>query len=235
MKRILLQWRANFLTGLAIVLPAVITMAVVRWLFETVSNVTDILLFFLPSQWTHQRSGEGRMWWYWSLVALLVGIILITLIGRSARHYAGRKLIEWMDATLLRIPLLNKIYGTIKQVNAAFSSGNKTAFKQVVLVEFPRPGAYSLGFITNEEGRDTGFKPGPKTVWVFVPTTPNPTSGFLMLVPETDVTRLDMSVADGIKFIISLGAIAPELPSFTTPPISPSRSVPPASAAGDRP
>ncbi len=222
MKRVLLQWRANFLTGLAIVLPAVITLAVVRWLFETVSNVTDILLFFLPHTWTHQRGGEGPLWWYWSWVALAVGILLTTLIGRSARYYAGKKMIEWIDATLLRIPLLNKIYGTIKQVNAAFSSSNKTAFKQVVLVEFPRPGAYSLGFITSEEYRSIGRDKGKKMAWVFVPTTPNPTSGFLVLVPDADVTRLDMSVADGIKFIISLGAITPESSSLPNAPVLPS-------------
>jgi uncharacterized membrane protein len=210
MKHLLLHWRDNFLAGLAIVLPAVISLAVVRWMFETVANVTDILLFFLPHTWTHQRGGEGPMRWYWSLVALLVGILLTTVIGRSARYYAGKKLIQWMDSTLLRIPLLNKIYGTIKQVNEAFSSSNKTAFKQVVLVEYPRSGVFSLGFITSEEYRHEKTLTDIKMVWVFVPTTPNPTGGFLLLLPETEVTRLEMSVPDGIKFIISLGAIAPE-------------------------
>jgi uncharacterized membrane protein len=222
MKGILLHWRANFLAGLAIVLPAVITVAVVRWMFETVANVTDILLFFLPRAWTHQRGGEGPMQWYWSLVALLVGILIATLIGRSARYYAGKQLIQWMDSTLLRIPLLNKIYGTIKQVNDAFSTSNKTAFKQVVLVEYPRPGVFSLGFITSEDYRLEKHPTDKKMVWVFIPTTPNPTGGFLLLLTETEVTRLEMSVPDGIKFIISLGAIVPEPQAHPDPLSSPS-------------
>ena len=119
-------------------------------------------------------------------------------------------MIEWLDTAMLRVPLLNKIYGTIKQVNEAFSSGKKTAFKTVVLVEFPRPGMYSIGFITSEQHEEVQTKTKEKVVCVFVPTTPNPTSGFLVLVPEDKVTKLDMSVADGIKYIISLGSVAPE-------------------------
>jgi uncharacterized membrane protein len=116
--------------------------------------------------------------------------------------------VEWLDHALLRVPLLNKIYLTIKQVNEAFTS-NKSSFKQVVLVEFPRPGQRAVGFVTGEQNH--AFHDGhEKTISVFIPTTPNPTSGFLILVPEADVTKLDMSIADGIKFIVSLGAIPPE-------------------------
>ncbi len=105
----------------------------------------------------------------------------------------------------MRVPLVNKIYGTVKQVNASFSN-NKTSFKQVVLVTFPHGRSRSLAFVTGEQ-----TLPGQeKLVSVFIPTTPNPTAGFLLLVPESEITRLDMSVADGIKFIISLGAISPE-------------------------
>jgi uncharacterized membrane protein len=131
-------------------------------------------------------------------------------IGHSTRYYAGKKLIEWVDQLLLRVPLLNKIYGALKQVNEALSSGNKTAFKQVVLIEFPRPGVHTVGFITGDQNPEIDRKTGRKTVCVFVPTTPNLTGGFLMLLPANEVIHLDMSVADGIKFIISLGAIAPE-------------------------
>jgi len=118
--------------------------------------------------------------------------------------------LAWLDAVMLRVPLLNKVYGTIKQVNDAFSTGNKTSFKTVVLVPFPREGSYSVGFITSEQNEALDQKAGRKLVNVFIPTTPNPTSGFLILVPEDHVTKLDMSVAEGIKYIISLGAISPE-------------------------
>jgi len=214
-KTLFARWRGNFLTGLAVLLPAVITLAVVKWLFVSMTSVTDLLLFFLPKHITHEHAftygdGKGPMFWYWSAVAFALAILLVAIVGLLARYYIGKRMIEWLDQTMLRVPLLNKIYGAIKQVNAAFTSGNKTAFKTVVLLEFPREGMYSIGFITSEQHEEVQKKTKEKVVCVFVPTTPNPTSGFLLLVPEDKVTKLNMSVADGIKYIISLGAISPE-------------------------
>ncbi len=204
------RWQANFLAGLAIVLPGVISVAVLIWLFGTVANITDTLLIFLPRKLTHHNGGDGPMYWYWSAVALALAVFLIGVVGLLARNYFGKRAIEWTDSTLLRIPLLNKIYSATKQVNDAFSSGNKTAFRTVVLIEYPRKGVYSVGFITSEPNDEIQQKTKEKVVCVFVPTTPNPTGGFLLLVPEEQVTKLDMSVADGIKYVISLGAIMPE-------------------------
>lgn len=209
-RHFLADWRANFFAGLAIVLPAVISCGIIYWLFGTVSNFTDILLVLVPAKWKYVNQINGDIHWYWSLFALAVAGVLISLIGRLARNYLGRRIIRLADRVLLQVPLLNKIYGTIKQVNEAFSSGNKSSFKQVVLLEFPRAGHYSLGFITGEQHHEVQSKTKGNVVSVFVPTTPNPTSGFLVLVPESDITKLEMSVADGIKFIISLGSISPE-------------------------
>ena len=139
---------------------------------------------------------------------------LISAVGVLARYYIGKKIIDWTDRILMRVPLLNKFYGAIKQVNDAFA-GNKHSFKTVVLVEFPREGMYSIGFLTSEQRDEVQQKTREKVVCVFVPTTPNPTSGFLILVPEEKVTKLDMSVADGIKYIVSLGSLSPE---YTPPP-----------------
>ena len=208
-KSLFARWQANFWAGLAIVLPAVISLAVLRWLFGTVANITDLLLIFLPTRLTHHDNGNGPMFWYWSLVALVLAIFLIGTVGLLARNYFGRKLIEWVDSALLRIPLLNKIYGATKQVNDAFSSSNKTAFRTVVLVEFPHAGVHSIGFITSDQQEEVELKTGRKVVCVFVPATPNPTSGFLLMVPEERAIKLDMSVPDAIKYIISLGAILP--------------------------
>jgi uncharacterized membrane protein len=143
------------------------------------------------------------------MLALAVAVALIGMIGRLTRHYVGKRLIALLDETILHVPLLNKIYGTVKQVNAAFSTGSRSAFKQVVLVEFPRPGLHSIGFVTADDHPEVARKIGTRMVSVFVPTTPNPTSGFLVILPVDQVRKLDMSVADGIKFIISLGAIVP--------------------------
>jgi uncharacterized membrane protein len=154
----------------------------------------------MPTKW---KPAEAS-----SLVALLLAFFLVCLVGRYARHFFGKKIIQLVDATLLRVPLLNKIYGTIKQVNEAFAS-NKSSFKQVVLVRFPHANSYAMAFITGEQ-KCIPSKPGEKIFSVFVPTTPNPTSGFLIFVPEDQITKLHMSVPDGIKLIISAGSVAPE-------------------------
>jgi uncharacterized membrane protein len=218
-KTILARWRASFLAGLAVMLPALLTLAAVKWLFGTISAFTDTLLFFLPyvlePKVVYVNGQSAPMFWYWSLLALALTVLLISLAGLLARYYVGKRLIEWLDAIMMRVPLMNKFYGAIKQVNETFA-GNKHSFKTVVLVEFPREGMYSVGFLTSEQAPEARQKTGQKVVAVFVPTTPNPTSGFLLLVPADKVTRLDMSVADGIKYIVSLGAISPELP-----PVSP--------------
>lgn len=209
------RWQANFWAGLAIVLPAVISVGLLIWIFGTVANVTDLLLFFIPRELTHQAEGFGPVYWYWSLVALIIAVCIITVTGLLARNYFGKRIITEIDEALLRVPLLNKIYGATKQVNEAFSSGKKTAFRTVVLIEFPRAGVYTVGFITSEE-QQVQLPTREKAVCVFVPTTPNPTGGYLLLVPKDKVTKLDMSVAEGLKYVISLGAIQPEL-SATAP------------------
>ncbi|MGN6555961.1 MAG: DUF502 domain-containing protein [Verrucomicrobiota bacterium] len=208
-KSFLGQFRASFLTGLAVVLPGVISIVAIVWLFGTVANITDTLLFFVPTEITHSNKGAGPIYWYWSLVAFLLAVCLICGVGVLTRHYIGKKMIDWVESALMQVPFLNKIYGATKQVNDALTSGNKNSFKTVVLVEFPRAGMYSVGFLTSEEHPEIQQKTNEKVVCVFVPTTPNPTSGFLVLVPEDKVTRLSMSVPDGIKYIISLGSIAP--------------------------
>ena len=211
---IIARWQANFWAGLIIVLPAVISLAVLRWLFGTVANITDTLLIFLPARLTHHDQGNGPMYWYWSAVALILAMFLIGTVGLLARNYFGQKIIEWVDSALMRIPLLNKIYSATKQVNDAFSATNKTAFRTVVLVEFPHAGAYSIGFITSDQQEEVQAKTNRRVVCVFVPATPNPTSGFLLMVPEEKAIKLDMSVPNAIKYVVSLGAILPESPAL---------------------
>jgi uncharacterized membrane protein len=204
--------QTDFFAGLAVLLPAVISIAVVVWLFGTVANITDKLLFAVPREWKYINGVRGEIYWYWSLAALALAIALVTLVGRLARHYLGKKLIATGDSVLLRVPLLNKIYSTIKQVKEAFA-GNKSSFNEAVLVEFPHPGMYSMGFITSDQRNELQVKT-PERVWsIFLPTTPNPTTGFLLFAPESKLVRLDMSVADAIKSIISLGAVTPEYPA----------------------
>ncbi|MCP5524473.1 MAG: DUF502 domain-containing protein [Verrucomicrobiales bacterium] len=218
LRRQALRWRADFFAGLAVVLPVVLSLAIVKWLFGTVSGVTDVLLYVLPPELTRSAEGSGEVLWYWSLMALLLTVALLAAIGRLARNFVGRKIVELVDWLMVRVPLLNKVYVTIKQVNEAFASSKRAAFKKVVLIQYPHPGSYSIAFLTSEDHPEVSAKLGRKMLGVFLPTTPNPTSGYLLVVPEEDVTLLDMSVAEGIKLIISLGSV---VPSFRAPVRSP--------------
>jgi uncharacterized membrane protein len=217
-KSLFARWRASFFTGLAVVLPGVITLAVVKWFFGTISSFTDMLLFFLPHflnpKLIYANGESSPMFWYWSLLALVLAVGIVTVVGLLTRYYMGKRMIAWADSLMLRVPVLNKIYGTIKQVDEAFKSGKKSSFQTVVLVEYPREGIYSVGFLTSEQADEVQKKTNKKCVCVFIPTTPIPTGGFLIVVPEDKVIKLDMSVADGFKYIISVGALSKE----TTPP-----------------
>jgi uncharacterized membrane protein len=218
-KSLFARWRTSFLTGLAVVLPGVVTLAVVKWLFGTISSFTDILLFFLPARIANEDGGAGPVYWYWSLLAIVVAVLIVTLIGVLAKNYIGRRMIDLADNLMLRVPVLNKIYGTIKQVDQAFSSGKKSSFQTVVLVEYPREGIYSVGFITSEQAPEVDEKTGKKCVCIFIPTTPLPTGGFLIIVPEEKVIKLDMTVPEGLKYIISIGAISHERLPAHEPPV----------------
>lgn len=209
MKSQLQIWRANFFTGLAVVLPVVITLIFLKWGFGTITGITDSLLFFVPKEITRADGGRGPTHWYWSLASFALALVLITAVGRATRNYIGKRVIYWIDQILRRVPLLNKIYGTVQQVNEAFTSSNKSSFKQVVLIQYPRQGIYAIGFLTSDEIPEAERCLGRPLDGIFVPTTPNPTSGFLIMVPHEDVIRLNMSVADGIKYVISLGSIVP--------------------------
>jgi uncharacterized membrane protein len=176
-KSLFARWRSNFVTGLVIVLPGVISIAVLVWLFGTISNITDTLLIFIPKTITHRNQGDGPMYWYWSLVALLLAVVLISAAGRLARNYFGIKMIEWVDRALMQVPFLNKIYAATKQVNEAFA-GNKNSFKTVVLVQFPREGIYSVGFITSEQNDEIQAKTGKRSWACSCPPRPTPHRAF---------------------------------------------------------
>ncbi|WCJ59524.1 DUF502 domain-containing protein [Fontisphaera persica] len=205
---LLAKWRASFVAGLLVILPTAVSIMVAIWILKNITSITDTLLIFLPREWTHKDGGDGPLYWYYSLLALLLAVLLITGIGHLTKNYIGRKLLEMGDRFMMRVPLINKIYSTIKQVNEAFS-GQRASFKQVVLLEYPRQGVYSLGFITNDQPEISTPNSGPLQS-VFVPTTPNPTSGFIVLVPASSLHHIPMPVQDAIKFVISLGSLAPE-------------------------
>lgn len=212
-QRFIIRWRNNFFTGLAIILPIAISIGVFAWLFGTVAKFTNTLLFFVPAEMT--RTDAGNVHWWWSCVAFAWAATLIGIVGRLTRYYIGKQILGTTERILLGIPILSTIYGAVKQINQAFASDKASAFEQVVLVEFPRKGAWSVGFLTSSNHPEASERTGQKLNSVFIPTTPNPTSGFLTMVADEEIVKMDMSVADGIKYIMSLGAVAPEFPVLT--------------------
>jgi uncharacterized membrane protein len=212
MKKHLSRYKTDFLTGLTEILPAVVSISIVIWLFGKVANFTDRILVFVPKAWTSPLNSEGSTHIYWSILAVLLTILLIGLLGRFVRYSIGKKLIQAVDIVLILIPLLNKIYGVLRHINGAFTSNKAATFKQVVLIEFPRPGIYSVGFITSTKNNEMSAKTFGSLLSVFVPAPPL-TSGFVILVREAEIVKLDMTVTEGIKFIMSLGSVSPEFPS----------------------
>ncbi|MGD9402030.1 MAG: DUF502 domain-containing protein [bacterium] len=191
-----MKWlRRVVFSGLAILLPTVITLWVLYKLFVFLDN---LLRSLIATHTSLDVPGIG--------VAAIIVIVL--LAGLFASNVIGRKLIDWYNRLLGRIPVLSSIYRTLKQVSEAVLKDQSTGFRKVGLVEFPRRGAYCVGFITSENFGMGLADSKEDNVTVFVPTSPNPTSGFMMVVPASDVKVLDMSVEDGIRMIITAGMVA---------------------------
>lgn len=182
--------RTYFFTGLIIVLPFLLTLYFLWLVFGFVDGLIGPVLKLIIGQ---RIPGVGFIF--------TVGLILGT--GMLATNYLGRRLLAWGDRLFIRLPLVRSVYQTLKQLVHAVFSEKQKAFQRVVLVEYPRKGVYSLAFLTRD------VEEAGEMVMAFVPTTPNPTSGFLLLIPKKEVKYLDMSVEDGLKLIVSGGVIVP--------------------------
>jgi uncharacterized membrane protein len=191
------QLRNYFLTGLFIILPLTVSLALLWWAFVKI----DWILGNLFQKYLKiEIPGLG-------LITLLV---LITFIGLVAQNYLGKKLIHFGEMLVTKIPILRGIYNTTKQFTEGLTQADKSAFRQVVLIEYPRPGIFSPGFLTGDSPPEACRKTGKKLINVFVPMVPNPMGGFLVFVPENEIIFLDMSIEDGLKLFITAGVIKPE-------------------------
>lgn len=188
--------RNYFITGLIVLVPIVVTLQLLVWLFK----VLDGLLGGLVTQ-VFGRPLPG--------VGLAVTVIVILAVGVLAANYFGRRLIRYGEDLMRRTPIVRSVYVTMKQITDAFVRQEEAVFKRVAVLEYPRRGMYSLAFVTSPPPRELGDRVGQDLVGLFLPTTPNPTSGFLLYVPRHDVTILDMSVEDGFKLLISGGVFSP--------------------------
>ncbi len=191
-----MRLRTYFFTGLLILFPLLVTAYIFWMVFSMIERFVSPLIAIVLG---HSIPGLG----------FLLSIFLIVLIGLVGRNVIGRKLISFGEGILFKIPLVRTIYTTIKQIAEAIFTTNNYVFNRVVMLEYPRPGLYQLGFVTRGVSQELSIKSNKQLINVFVPTTPNPTSGMLVLVPEEELISLQMTVEEGLKLIVSGGTLEP--------------------------
>ena len=205
------MFKRYFLTGLLIWVPLVITF----WVLSLIIDTLDQSLRLLPNA-VHPKNMLG-----FALpgVGALLTLAMIFLTGLLATNFIGQKLVDWWDKLLSRIPVVNSLYKAIKQVSDTLLAPNGNAFRKALLIEYPRRDAWTIAFLTGgPPGGDIGNHLRGEFVSVYVPATPNPTSGFFLMLPRADVVELDMSVDEALKYIISMGVVAPPpRPELKTP------------------
>ncbi|MCH8932124.1 MAG: DUF502 domain-containing protein [Nitrospinae bacterium] len=198
--------RNIFITGILITVPVAFTLFILNFLFKLLDNlvvpwfIKTLIRIGTPIPEDFRLPGLG----------LILIVLLIFVIGVLTQSFLGGKLVQLGEMIVDRIPVVRSIYTGAKQVVTTIAKADTKAFRKVVLVEFPRKGIYSLGFITGTTEGEVQELTNAKLVNVFVPTTPNPTSGFLVFVANEEIIELTMTIEDGIKFIISVGIVTPE-------------------------
>ena len=203
------QIRNLFITGLLVLVPIGTTVVVVYKLFDLADrNIREFLKPHFESLCKLLFDKTVAIPPYG--VGLVVTILTILLAGVVARNLIGRRLISFFEMMMLRVPVVSRIYRVVKQISESLLQRDKNLFQGVVLIEYPRRGIYSLGFVTSTDSPVVFEKIGKDSVCVFVSTTPNPTSGVLVIIPREDVIPLDISVEDGMKMVISAGVVNPE-------------------------
>jgi len=201
------QLRNAFLSGVMLLAPLAFTCWVFLLLFENVGGFfRPLLVRFVPES---LRDFDIL----WNILATIIVVLLITLLGYVSRYVLGKYFGGLAERFIQTIPGVSGVYNTVKQIVATFSTQNRDLFNKVVLVEFPRRGAYTIGFLTSKTQSEAQARVGQELWTVFVPTTPNPTGGYLLLIPKDEIIELEMSVGDGMKLVISGGAVTPPWPS----------------------
>ena len=199
----LVKARNAFFTGALLLAPLVVTL----WAFTTIIGLVGGT--FRPLYGNYLPQSLQSIPFFWDFIATLVVILLVTLLGYLSHYFFGRYLLRVFERFVETVPGIGAIYNSVKQIVTTFGSGRKTLFNQVVLVQFPRAGSWTIGFLTNKTQGEPQSHAGQEMWTVFVPTTPNPTSGFLLIVPRHEVVELEMNVGDGMKMILSGGAVLP--------------------------
>ncbi|QDX82235.1 hypothetical protein B9N43_13865 [Denitratisoma sp. DHT3] len=192
-----------FITGLLIWVPVAIT----AWVLAAIVRTMDQSLLLLP----HDLRPERLLGFYVPGLGVLLTLLVVFVTGLVTANIIGQRLIRFWEGLLARIPVVKSVYYSVKQVSDTLFSSSGEAFRKALLVEYPRKGSWTIAFLTGQPGGDVVNYLQGEWVSVYVPTTPNPTSGFFLMMPKADVIELDMSVDEALKYIISMGVVAPPM------------------------
>lgn len=204
--------RARFVAGMLIALPIVATVVILDFLINMIDSwVVPLLPAGLRPETYLNYAVPG--------FGLIILVLFLTALGAIATNFAGKYIVDLTDRIMDRVPFVRSIYSVFKQIRDVFQNSTSGHFKEVVLVEYPKEGSWCIGFVAGKVKGELQLKLGDNYLGIFVPTTPNPTGGFLIYVPESKVIRLEMSLEDGAKAIISNGLVIPDyMPATGAPP-----------------
>ncbi|MDP3786983.1 MAG: DUF502 domain-containing protein [Candidatus Omnitrophota bacterium] len=196
--------RKNFFTGLIVLLPAVVTILLIRFV---VIKTNLLLLEPIAGRLKPYLLGNVMLEYLMRGTLFILIVLIIVLIGYGTRVLLLRTFFSYLEKLFFKVPMIGKIYSAVREMSKAFLGHSKWIFKRVVLVQYPRKGIYSIGFVTSEAKEEVQDKTVEKLVSVLIPTTPTPLSGFLILVPEEELINLDMTIEEGLKLVISGGIV----------------------------
>lgn len=192
-------------TGLLVIVPGVITAWVLHWIVSTLDQTLQIL----PENWHPDKVLGVHVPGF----GVVLTLVILLVVGAVASNFAGRKLVQWGDALVHRIPVVRSIYSSVKQVSDTLFAENGNAFRKAVLVQWPREGVWTVAFVTGAPNGEIAAYLRDEFVSVYVPTTPNPTGGYFVMLRKSDCVELDMSVDSALKYIVSMGVVAPVDPT----------------------
>jgi uncharacterized membrane protein len=198
--------RNYFLTGLVVTAPVGITLALAFWVIDWIDSKVVPLI---PAPYNPDTLLQDRLGFHIPGIGLVVVFIGLTLIGFLAAGLVGRLVVRTGENLLNRMPVIRSVYGALKQIFETVLRSSSQSFREVVLIEYPRRGIWAIGFITSSTVGEVQNTIADEVANVFLPTTPNPTSGFLLFVPRKHLVVLDMTVEEGIKMVVSAGIVTP--------------------------
>lgn len=206
------SFRNAFLSGLVLLAPLAVTWMVFTWLVDRVGGQFKPLFFFAVPQAIRENPNLSLAW---DILATILVILLVAVLGFVSRWVLTRYFTQLTERFINNIPGIGAVYRTVKQIVDTFGAQKRNVFEKVVMVQYPSPGSYVLGFLTNRANGEVQGRTDEEMWTVFVPTTPNPTSGFLIFYPKREVIEMDMAVSEAMKLIISGGSVVPPWPAST--------------------